>query len=422
MRAIPRQRIHWPSRAWRRTWRCWRNGALWDGPAIARLERRYEALLHVAHAVGVPSGRVGLACVLEALELPQGGEVICPAFGYPAVPFVAQSLGLRVRFVDCELDTLGMDPDALRTALSRHTGAVIAAHLFGVPCRIREISEIARAHDVALIEDCAHGLRGSLGSRHVGTFGVAGYFSFETSKLVNTLGGGMVVMHDAKLAERLRARLALQPRNGGRWLLGRLLRTALEATATQPLVFGLLGAPLLRLAQRTGGMRESFSSGCGPDEINFEGREGQYTNLQAELGLAELERGLGSLERRRSNVARLHERLGARLPVQRCVDASAIADYLLCTVRLPDLEHASRRLLALGVDTKHHYMRDCARLFDPAHHCPRAARAEREVLHVPAYPELDDDALERVAGALLCVAQELEDRVPRDAPALADVG
>jgi dTDP-4-amino-4,6-dideoxygalactose transaminase len=424
MKAIPRQRIAWPARTWRRTLACAASGTLWEGPAIERFERKMAALLSIPHTLAVPSGRVGLALVLDALNLTPGAEVICPAFGYPGVPFVVEAAGFRVRFVDCELTTFGIDPAALAQALSPRTGAVIAAHLFGVPCRIREIAAMTRDRNVPLIEDCAHVLCASVGRQPVGTFGVASYFSFETSKLVNTLGGGMIATRDASLAETVRARLSAQPRNGSRWLAQRLVQTSLEAVATRRVPFELLGRPLLQVAQRL--QHTEFASGYKPDEYSFQGRRGQYTNLQAELGCDEFERALGTLERRRANAARLHDELGSTIHFQQPADVDTSADYLLCTALVPDLTRAVRRLLDLGVDTKHHYMSDCARLFAEGRH-PCAAQAEREVLHVPAYPELAPAEIERVVGALASVAGELgPGPIPASRPrrerVLADVG
>ena len=78
--------------------------------------------------------------------------MICSAFGYPVVPHLAKSLGYRLRLADCETETLGMDPDALARTISSETRVVIATHLYGVPCRIDEIAEIAQRHGAVLIE------------------------------------------------------------------------------------------------------------------------------------------------------------------------------------------------------------------------------------------------------------------------------
>jgi dTDP-4-amino-4,6-dideoxygalactose transaminase len=234
----------------------------------------------------------------------------------------------------------------------------------------------------------------------------------------------MIATRDASLAETVRARLSAQPRNGSRWLAQRLVQTSLEAVATRRVPFELLGRPLLQVAQRL--QHTEFASGYKPDEYSFQGRRGQYTNLQAELGCDEFERALGTLERRRANAARLHDELGSTIHFQQPADVDTSADYLLCTALVPDLTRAVRRLLDLGVDTKHHYMSDCARLFAEGRH-PCAAQAEREVLHVPAYPELAPAEIERVVGALASVAGELgPGPIPASRPrrerVLADVG
>ena len=127
---------------------------------------------------------------------------MCSAFGYPVVPHLVRERGFALRLADCEPRTLGMDPTALAEALSPRTRAVIATHLYGVPCRIRELAALCAERGVALVEDCAHSLGASVGGRATGSLGRAGYFSFETSKIVNTLGGGMVTTSDADLARQ----------------------------------------------------------------------------------------------------------------------------------------------------------------------------------------------------------------------------
>jgi dTDP-4-amino-4,6-dideoxygalactose transaminase len=405
--AIPRQRISLPARGWREALRGFGRGELWDGPDLERFERAFAGFVGLPEALAVPSGRAGLRFILEALRLEPGSEILCSAFGYPVVPHLAHALGFSVRFVDCELGTLGMDPEALERAISERTRAVIATHLYGVPCRIREIAKLTEAHDAALIEDCAHSLGASVDRRHAGAFGQAGYFSFETSKPINTLGGGMVATRDPELARRMRELASAQPHHDLGWLTRRLARTSFEATVTHPLVFNLGVYPALRLARRASGPEDRFASGYHADEVTLQGRMGRYSNYQARLGQWQLDQLAPRLERRNANAERLITALRKHVTLQQPGDADSVASYMLVTARVPDLEAFADELLRRGVDSKHHYMRDCSRLFDDAGEFPNAARAEREVLHLPAYPELGSRQLDRVAAAVESVAASL---------------
>ena len=116
--AIARQRIHLPPGGWRRAISGLITGTLWKGPEVDRLERAFADFIGAPEAVAVPSGRAGLSFIFSALGLEPGAEVICSAFGYPVVPHLAKSLGFELRLVDCELETLGMDPAALSAAIT----------------------------------------------------------------------------------------------------------------------------------------------------------------------------------------------------------------------------------------------------------------------------------------------------------------
>jgi dTDP-4-amino-4,6-dideoxygalactose transaminase len=396
--AVARQRIHLPPNAWLRAVGGLASGRLWDGDATARLERAFAEFVGVPEAVAVPSGRAGLRFIYEAMGLEQGADVIASAFAYPVVPHLTRSLGYDVRFVDCEMDTLGMDPDALAAAITDDTRVVIVTHLYGVPVRIREIVEIAEARGAVVIEDCAHCYGASVGERRVGSFGRFGYFSFETSKPINTLGGGMVTTNDAEAAARLREVARRESPHGFGWLARRLLKTTFEATVTNPLFFNLGVYPALRMAAGKDEKEDNrFASGYQRDEVTMQGRMGRFANYQGNLGLAQMRRALPLVERRVANAERLMGHLEGKVRFQRNDAPDVRSNYMLVTALFPNMKEMAHRLLRLGVDTKHRYMRDCSGLLDGEQVFPNAARAEREVLHLPAYPELSDARIDWIA-------------------------
>ena len=395
--AIPRQRINLPPRSWRRALAAWRRGELWEGEPLERFERAIAEEVGVAEAISVPSGRIALRFLLEALDLEPGSEVICCAFGYPVVPFLARESGHGLRLVDCELRTLGMDPQGLEAVISDRTSCVIATHLYGTPCRIREIVQIAEARGAVVLEDCAHSLGARIGGRSTGSVGRAGYFSFETSKILNTMGGGMITTDDRELAERLRKISSSQPANGFSWLRGRLLKTSFESFVTHPLGFNLAVYPALRLVL---GKREEFSSGYAADMLTVAGKLGRFTSYQAELGLSQLDQLAPRAERRRENARRIVERLGDRIPFQGTDEPDVAPNPMLLAARFSDAPAVAGALLSRGIDTKRGYMRDCSGLLEEPVDFPNAARADRELLHLPAFPELSDAEIDRVAAAV----------------------
>ena len=406
--AVPRQRIRLPNSAWATAIVGLLRGDLWDGPGIGQFEQAFAAEIGTAEAVTVPSGRSGFHLLFDALGIESGGEVICSAFGYPIVPFLVKSMGFSLKFVDCEMQTLGMDPDRLAASISSRTRAVIATHLYGVPCRVGEIAELSKAGGATLIEDCAHCFGAMVGEQNVGSFGDAGCFSFETSKVINTMGGGMVTVRDRDLAQRIRDAARAQPRNGLRWLAKRLLKTSFEAAVTNPLVFNLGVYPALRLASGASDGHDRFASGYHGDEISMSGKMGRYTNYQAQLGWKQMHTSAALNERRTANAERLKNLLRDRVQFQEPAGPHVTANYMLVASLMPNLREVARQLLRVGVDTKHLYMRDCSRMFDNNAAFPNAARAEREVLHLPAFPQLSDLQIDEIAAKVAAVVADLD--------------
>jgi perosamine synthetase len=397
---IARQRIQLPQAAWRSAIVSLLRGDLWDGPNIDRFESAFAEYIGSADAVTVPSGRAGFRFTFEALQLDEGAEVICSAFGYPVVPFIVKSLGFKLRFVDCETQTLGMDPDRLAAAISEKTGAVIATHLYGVPCQIERISELAKTNGAALLEDCAHCYGAAVAGKKVGSFGDAACFSFETSKVINTMGGGMVTVADGELARRIREIAKREPRNGMRWLIKRLSKTSFEAAVTHPMLFNLGVYQALRALSAKKSDDDRFASGYHGDEISMAGKMKRYTNYQAGLGLRAMNTVGDVVARREANALRLIDQLRDQLPFQQPAGPDVDANFMLVTALVPDIPDVATRLLRAGIDTKHLYMRDCSGIFDTGEVFPNAARAEREVLHIPAHPHLDGADIDRIASVV----------------------
>jgi dTDP-4-amino-4,6-dideoxygalactose transaminase len=285
------------------------------------------------------------------------------------------------------MHTLGMDPELLASAISPNTAAVIGTHLYGIPCQIDRIAELARQHNASLVEDCAHCYGAAVGDTKVGSFGDAGCFSFETSKVINTMGGGIVTAAATELAARIRASASQEPRNSMKWLGRRLATTTFESLVTNPVLFNLGVYQALRLAPK-GEDNERFASGYHGDEVSLSGKMGRYTNYQAGLGLDGMQTVGETVRRRQANAERLIENLRDIIRFQQPAKSDVVANYMLVSAIVPNLRKLSRELLKAGIDTKHLYMRDCSRILDDAGTFPNAARAEREVLHIPAHPHM----------------------------------
>src|SRR5207244_12140250 len=131
---------------------------------------------------------------LKALDLRAGAEIVLPALTFWVVPELARAAGLKVVFADVDPSTFTMDPSALERAITPATRAVVPTHLYGLPCDMDAILDIANRHGLRVIEDCAHTLGATYDGRPVGVLGDAAIFSFQTLKPLNLYGGGLALV------------------------------------------------------------------------------------------------------------------------------------------------------------------------------------------------------------------------------------
>jgi dTDP-4-amino-4,6-dideoxygalactose transaminase len=173
-----------------------------NGPYVRELEQRIAALVGVRHCVLTSSGTAALELTIRASGMT--GEVIVPAYTFVATAHALQWLGITPVFCDIDAETHNIDPRHVETLLTPQTSGMIGVHLWGRPCDIDALTEIARRHNLALIFDAAHAFGCSHRGRMVGSFGLAEVFSFHATKFFNTFEGGAVTCNDEDLARSLR--------------------------------------------------------------------------------------------------------------------------------------------------------------------------------------------------------------------------
>jgi len=185
--------------------RALRSGRLVLGAENLALEAAVAAAAGVAHAVCVASGTAALHAALWALELPRGGEVLVPAFTFPAPAHVICALGLQPVAVDVDEETWNLAPEQVARHLGKKTCAIVAVDQFGLCADYHALARLAAQAGVPIVEDAACAL-GSAdeGGRRAGSFGALGCFSFHPRKIITTGEGGAVVSADPHLGERVR--------------------------------------------------------------------------------------------------------------------------------------------------------------------------------------------------------------------------
>jgi dTDP-4-amino-4,6-dideoxygalactose transaminase len=181
------------------------SGRFLFGQDVHELERSIAERCGVEHAIACASGSDALLLALLALDIGDYDEVIVPSFTFFATASAVTRVGATPVFVDIDPITFNLDPARVKEAITPRTKAIIPVHLFGQCADMTSIMAIARAHNVAVIEDAAQAIDARHAGQVAGSMGDIGCFSFYPTKNLGGMGdGGMMTTNDARLAERLR--------------------------------------------------------------------------------------------------------------------------------------------------------------------------------------------------------------------------
>ena len=173
------------------------------GRFVDEFPKKFAEFIGIKHATGVCNGTVAIHLVLTALGLGPGDEVIVPTFTYIASVNPITQVGAKPVFIDSLYETWQMSPKDFERKITPRTKAVMVVHLYGHPCDMEPIMKIAEEHNLFVIEDCAQAIGSRYKGRHVGTFGDVAAFSFFGNKTITCGEGGLVATNSDYLAEKL---------------------------------------------------------------------------------------------------------------------------------------------------------------------------------------------------------------------------
>lgn len=175
------------------------------GPAVEKFEAGFAEFNGVNHCAAVNSGTSAIHLALLAAGIGPGDEVICPTWTFIATIEAVLYAGAKPVLTDCDERTFCMTPELFEEAITPATKAVIPVHIYGYPCRMEEIVQIANKHGIAVIEDAAQSHGASYAGKMTGSFGKAGCFSFYPSKNLGAFGeGGAIVSDDADFIAKVK--------------------------------------------------------------------------------------------------------------------------------------------------------------------------------------------------------------------------
>lgn len=327
------------------------------GKKVTALEEQIKTFLKVNHALAVASGTDALHIALKALGIGKGDEVITTPFTFFATVEAIVYTGAKPVFVDVDEQTFNIDPALIEEKITERTKAILPVHLFGHPADMDLIVEIAKGHNLKVIEDCAQSFGGSFRNIMTGAFADAGCFSFYPTKNLGGYGdGGMVVFRDSALVDTMR-----RLRNHGS--LGNYIHEGI-------------------------------------------GLNSRLDELQAAVLLVKLRR-ISQYNEQRRQVAGLYNELLQDCPVQCPIQKEgAYHVYHQYTIKTKHRDFLQQRLRSAGISSVVYYpvpihlQKAMSYLGHRPGDLPVAERLSKEVLSLPIYPELPKDDIYRICEVI----------------------
>lgn len=328
-----------------------RNWVTNNGPVAQALEEKLEAHLSVAHLQFVTNGTVALQLAIKALDL--SGEIITTPYSYVATTNSILWENCTPIFVDIDPVTLCIDADLIASKITDKTSAILATHVYGIPCDVAAIDTIAVSHDLKVIYDGAHAFGVEVGGKSIFDYGTVSTVSFHATKIFHTIEGGAVITNDAELSEKVF-----------------LLKTF----------------------------------GHRVDEYYMAGINAKNSELHAAIGLCNLNI-INYLISERKSIFEKYEKLLEDLPIQILrIDSNNTHNYAYFPVIFNNHEKMMQVKNALeqeNIFPRRYFYPSLNKLpFLSGESCPVSERISESVICLPFYHDLKDDDVIRIASII----------------------
>ncbi len=361
---------------------------------ISHWEEEFSKFIGSPYAVSLPSGRLALKLTLQYLELQKDDEVIIPALTLKALVDIIKSLGLKPKCADINPKTLNIDPEYIQKLITPKTKAIIALHSFGNPCEIEEICKIGEEFNIPVIEDTAHACGAKIQSQYAGTFGYAGFFSFDVSKPINTYGGGILVSKNPYLIEFIREynhKLELNTSE----IIKKAKSIKLEQTLyNSKLMYPILFLRLFPFFFKSLEFVYRKIQSVPPENAKF-------NPLQANLGLEKLPFLISRIEQR-NEIAQLYRKLlSDKIIIPHILPNSIPSYYMFVVIPPVPSRKICHSLLLRGIDTAFETeIIDNISSIVPDSDCSNANSVYPRLLALPFYDNIPSDTVEYVCDCL----------------------
>ena len=384
------------------------------GPKVEALEARFAEMTGAPRALALPRTRIAVYALLQAMELPAGGDVIMSPVTIPDVVNAVLLAGLRPVFVDLGERTCNMDPEALAAALSERTCAILVTHLCGLPTDMDRVMAVAQPRDLPVIEDCSQSMGGSWRDQAPGLVGHAGVYSLTTLKPVSSFYGCLAVSRDEDLLSRVSGLTAHYPPPKASDFLGVIARDTLFYLVTHPRLFSWGTYYAARVLERLAPVGTSEIQKGNLPLVRFQPSTRrsawpatmlvQYTDCQAAIALPALERMPEETAHRVALATHLYARLEAHgVPGLPVIPSGGEAVYWRCPLWTTARDELRAWLTDRYVDTATSGLLCATRepAFSDLHRpAPHADRFMDQVLFLPIHPSMTEDDMTYVADCV----------------------
>lgn len=374
------------------------SGKVTKGEYINLFEKRFAQYIGTKFAIATSSGRSGLEMLLGTLELKEGDEVIVPAYTLKDLIYLIKAKGIVPKLVDIERSSFNINPDLVESKITKNTRVIIATHLFGLPCNMEKILDIAKKYNLRVIEDCAHALGAQFKDKKVGSLGNAAFFSFEVLKSINTFGGGMITTDDEEMARKVRQRLKQYP-FGAQRILNKILFTYIEYLIIKSPLYPLLMS--LFIYKTTAKMiSKMYLFLHRKTRINYL----RFSNLQAILGLRQLD-SLDESNKKRDGIAmQIEKKLPKNILLQKsgCTENRIFYFFITKIPSNKNIEKIKKEFIKYRVDVgiKDEITDNCADILKESNDYPITREIFNSNLQLPMYDGLKKREVIIIASAL----------------------